>query len=99
MIIGVGLIITRLVITIHLGMNPRRGGSPPIDKKLIMIRKLIFDGSWIDRDSFEDVILFILIRGMMVSEEVVEYMVKYIVVIRVDWLVLINNHAMWEIDE
>lgn len=37
MIIGIGLIITKLVITIHLGINPRRGGRPPIDKKLIMI--------------------------------------------------------------
>lgn len=36
----------------------------------------MFDGSWSDRDSFDDVILFILIRGMMVSEEVVEYMMK-----------------------
>lgn len=35
--IGIGLIIIRLVITIHLGINPRRGGRPPIDKKLIII--------------------------------------------------------------
>lgn len=77
--IGVGLTVTRLVITIHFGINPIRGGIPPIDRKLIIMRKLVFDGSWTDRDSFDDVILFILIRGRMVREEVIEYIMKYVV--------------------
>lgn len=78
MIIGVGLVVTRLVITIHLGIKPIRGGIPPIDRKLIIMRKLVFDGSWIDRDNFDEVILFILIRGRMVREEVTEYIMKYV---------------------
>lgn len=63
---GIGSLLINLVMIIHLGMNPIRGGSPPIDKKLIMINEFIFEGRCIERDRFEEVILFILVMGMMV---------------------------------
>lgn len=63
---GIGSLLINLVMIIHLGMNPIRGGIPPIDKKLIMINEFIFEGRCIERDRFEEVILFILVMGMMV---------------------------------
>lgn len=51
-IINRWLLLTRAWITISLGMNPRNGGSPPNDRKFIMIVNFrgldlnVYENSW-----------------------------------------------------
>ena len=88
------------MITINLGKNPNRGGSPPRDNIKIGSMSVIAIQLFVDFLMWDRVFVFVKLNSRKIGKIKNEYRVKYIR----DWILKAKErrasiHPMWVIEE